>query len=67
MIIRNKNVTQTCVYMTVKLDDATICDKLALYYDAENLITINLRDIVHTLLEYEFPQQTGVTDLHIYI
>ena len=26
------------------------------------MITINLRDIVHTLLECEFPRQTGVTD-----
>ena len=51
MIIRNKNSSLTCVYMTVRLDDATICDKLTLYYDAESLITINLRDIVHTLLE----------------
>jgi len=35
MIIRNKNSSLTCVYMTVRLDDATICDKLTLYYDAE--------------------------------
>ena len=31
MIIRNKNSSLTCVYMTVRLDDATICDKLPLY------------------------------------
>ena len=68
MIIRNKNSSLTCVYMTVRLDDATICDKLTLYYDAESLITINLRDIVHTLLECEFPRQTGVTDFtYLYI
>ena len=68
MIIRNKNSSLTCVYMTVRLDDATICDKLTLYYDAESLITINLRDIVHTLLECEFPRQTGVTNFtYLYI
>ena len=68
MIIRNKNSSLTCIYMTVRLDDATICDKLTLYYDAEILITINLRDIVHTLLECEFPRQTGVTDFtYLYI
>ena len=68
MIIRNKNSSLTCVYITVRLDDVTICDKLTLYYDAESLITINLRDIVHTLLECEFPRQTGVTNFtYLYI
>lgn len=68
MIVRNMTANVTCVYMTAILDDATICDKQMLYYDATGLITINLREIVRGLLEYNLPLQSGVygfTYLHI--
>lgn len=62
MIIKNKAANQTSVFMTAQLDDATICDKLMLYYDAEGLITINLREIVRGLLKYDLPRQTDIYD-----
>lgn len=68
MIIRNKAANPMSVFMTVRLDDAKICDTQKLYYDAEGLITINLRDIVRGLLKYELPKQTGIYDFtHLYL